>query len=109
MPYLIFNKFFDYVCERTVLELTDLDRHTLMMIIDEKRVRLLIRDISIHQEYVPPPVPASKYFAKRHRRGDEGFMVLYDVRDETSFEVAKAKAITPHFGKVQISNAVDAL
>jgi len=36
-------------------------------------------------------------------------MVLYDVRDETSFEVAKAKAITPHLGEVQISNAVDAL
>ena len=79
------------------------NRHTLMMIFDGKRVRLQIRDIPIHRDYRPPD---SFYFTEHHRQGRHmGFMLLYDVRDDTSFEAAKAKAITPHFGKVQ-SNAV---
>ena len=107
MPDLIANRFLDCVCEPTPMGVSDVNRRTIMMIIDEKRVRLQIRDIPIHRDYRPPD---SFYFMERHRQGRHvGFMLLYDVRDETSFEAAKAKAITLHFGKVQISNAVDTL
>ena len=87
MPDIIINKFLGY------------GRRTLLTIIDEKRVSLQIWDIPIHVEYRPPD---SFYFKGRRDRGRHvGFMLLYDVRDQTSFEAAKAKAITPHYGKVQ--------
>ena len=93
MPDRLINKFLGYGYEPTPVSNLKCEFVSHKITIDEKRVCLQIWDISMYVRFGSLP----RSFLRGHH---VGFMLLYDVREESSFETAKKLATAPHRGEV---------
>ena len=95
MPDHLINRFLGYGYKPTPISNLKCEFRS----VDGKRVRLQIWDISTYVRFGP--------LSHSHFRGCHvGFMLLYDVRNEESFEIAKELAISPHTRKVQAKQCI---
>ena len=94
MPDHLINRFLGYGYKPTPISNLKCEFRSHTLSVDGKRVRLQIWDISTYVRFGPL---SPSHFRGRH----VGFMLLYDVGNEKSFEIAKELATSPHPRKVQ--------